>query len=242
MKANVDTMKEQKTSFSYEVVRSNRKTMAIEIKQDGTIVVRVPKLMDRKSVERFVSEHYNWIEKHYEAVSEKLEKKQAFRWEDGAELLLSGDLIKLRVAVKPGSNRMSAFLKDGELMVVVPRMDEQAIEAVVKAWYKDVAKRVISQRVEAYAGLMGVDYNRICVRAQKTRWGSCSGKGNLNFNWKLLLMPPKVLDYVVVHELSHRREMNHSERFWSIVGQVMPDYQEQRRRLREYENKIASQY
>ena len=95
------------------------------------------------------------------------------------------------------------------------------------------ALQVFPERVEYYARQMGVSYGRITIREQKTRWGSCSGKGNLNFNWKLTLMPPEVLDYVVVHELAHRREMNHSRDFWKIVEQVLPDYQERRKRLKE---------
>ena len=80
---------------------------------------------------------------------------------------------------------------------------------------------------------MGVDYGRITVRDQRTRWGSCSAKGNLNFNWRLILAPGEVLDYVVVHELAHRREMNHSKRFWSLVEMVLPDYERRRRWLKE---------
>ena len=80
---------------------------------------------------------------------------------------------------------------------------------------------------------MGVDYGRITIREQKTRWGSCSSKGNLNFNWKLVLLAPELLDYVVVHELAHRREMNHSKNFWKIVEAELSDYRERRRRLKE---------
>ena len=80
---------------------------------------------------------------------------------------------------------------------------------------------------------MGVNYGRITIREQKTRWGSCSSAGNLNFNWKLVLMPPEILEYVVVHELAHRKEMNHSSKFWAIVEQEMPDYQEWKQRLKE---------
>lgn len=100
------------------------------------------------------------------------------------------------------------------------------------------AKEKIPHRVAYFAQRMGVTYGRITIREQKTRWGSCSSKGNLNFNWKLVLMPEEVLDYVVVHELAHRREMNHSERFWAIVEEVLPDCRERRRRLKEWGRKV----
>ena len=83
--------------------------------------------------------------------------------------------------------------------------------------YRKKAKRQLENRCAYFAERMAVDYNRIAVRAAKTRWGSCSARGNLNFHWKLVLMPPEILDYVVVHELAHRKEMNHSERFWACL-------------------------
>ena len=95
------------------------------------------------------------------------------------------------------------------------------------------AKRIFTERTAYFALRMGVDYVRITIREQKTRWGSCSSKGNLNFNWKLVLLAPELLDYVVVHELAHRREMNHSKNFWKIVEAELPDYRERRRRLKE---------
>lgn len=92
----------------------------------------------------------------------------------------------------------------------------------------------IEEKVFYYAKLMGVTYNRITMRNQKTRWGSCSSQGNLNFNNRLLFVPEELVDYVVVHELAHRKEMNHSRAFWNVVGTYLPDYKERRAKLREY--------
>ena len=100
--------------------------------------------------------------------------------------------------------------------------------------YRQRAKERLTERAAYFAGLMKVNYGTIRLSNARTRWGSCSGQGNLNFHWKLILMPPEVLDYVVVHELAHRKEMNHSKRFWAIVGQVLPDYQQRRRWLKEH--------
>ena len=87
--------------------------------------------------------------------------------------------------------------------------------------------------MEYFAPLVGVTYNRIFIKEQKTRWGSCSSLGNLNFNWKLILLDEELLDYVVVHELAHRKQMNHSPTFWAEVERALPDYRERRRRLKE---------
>lgn len=100
------------------------------------------------------------------------------------------------------------------------------------------AKEVLPQKVAFYAGKMGVSYGRITIRNQKTRWGSCSSKGNLNFNCLLMLTPEEVQDYVVVHELCHRKEMNHSANFWKEVEKILPDYKERRKWLKEHGREI----
>lgn len=103
----------------------------------------------------------------------------------------------------------------------------------VEAFYRRAARKKIVEQTAWYAKIMGVTYGRISIRAAKTRWGSCSGEGNLNFHWKLILMPPEILDYVVVHELAHRKQMNHSALFWAEVGKVLPDYKARRAWLKE---------
>ena len=102
-----------------------------------------------------------------------------------------------------------------------------------RARYISIARDIFTRKTEYYARIMGVTYGRISIREQKTRWGSCSSKGNLNFNWRLIFAPPEVLDYVVVHELAHRKEMNHSKAFYAIVESVLPDYRKWRRWLSE---------
>lgn len=170
-----------------KIIRSNRRTVSLEITTTGEVLVRVPRRMSEAEIRAFVELKASWLEKH-------LQK----HFEDVSSLQAQGGFT------------------------------EQEIEQMVK-----LAKQVIPEKVAYYARIMGVTYGRISIRRQKTRWGSCSREGNLNFNCLLMMAPPEVLDYVVVHELSHRLEMNHSARFWAQVAKVIPDYRTPRKWLKE---------
>ena len=170
------------TEFSYRIIRSKRRTMALEINAAGEILVRCPQRCTKAQIEAFVQSRADWLRKH-------LQKR----------------------AAQPKLPPMT--------MEEVRALAQQALE-------------VIPGRVAHYAPLVGVTYGRITIRNQRSRWGSCSSQGNLNFNCLLMLAPPEVLDYVVVHELCHRREMNHSPRFWALVEQVLPDWRQRRQWLK----------
>lgn len=116
---------------------------------------------------------------------------------------------------------------------LMAKNQEPDVQKLIKA-EKERAKEIFADRAAYYSELMGVTYGRITVRQQKTRWGSCSSLGNLNFNIKLIIMPSELLDYVVVHELAHRKQMNHSEKFWREVEKILPDYRQRRARLKQY--------
>lgn len=169
---------------TFEIIHSKRKTVSIQIKSDGRIVVRAPLRMSRADIMRLVEEKSGWIEKHL---------AQLRRQSDSAE-----------PAFTAGQLRQLA----------------------------EVARQDLPRRAARFAPLVGVSYGRITIRAQKSRWGSCSSKGNLNFNCLLMLCPEDVRDYVVVHELCHRKEMNHSDRFWRELARVLPDYEKQRKWLK----------
>lgn len=174
-------------ALSYRLVRSNRKSIVVQVCRDGSVVVRVPLGCPEEKAAEFVEQKRDWILRN-------IGKMQA------------------------------AEQKRCQQELTPAQKNEKLLEA----------RRVFPQRVEFYAKKMGVTYGRITIREQKSRWGSCSGKGNLNFNWKLIRMPGKILDYVVVHELAHRREMNHSPAFYRIVASVLPDYRERERWLKEH--------
>ena len=165
----------------YEIIRSDRKSIALKINPDGTVTVRAPLFMPDFLITRFISAHAEWIEKQ----RDKQKNLQA-----------------------------------------VQKLTPEELKAL-----KAKAKAVFPERAGHFAPLLGVKYSGITVRSQKTRWGSCSGKGNLSFNCLLLLSPPEVLDSVVVHELCHLIEPNHSDRFYAHLLRVFPDYRRCRRWL-----------
>lgn len=180
--------------INMEVIRSNRKTIAIEIRPDTTVLVRAPLKMKDVDIRKFVRDKENWILTHLK----KQEERQS----------------------------------------TSKNMEKLSAEEIQKL--ADLALKVIPVKVKHYASLMNVQYGRITIRNQKTRWGSCSGKGNLNFNCLLMLAPDEVVDYVVVHELCHLIEMNHSKAFWGQVENVMPDYKKHRKWLKDHGNEIIS--
>ena len=169
------------SQISYQIIRSSRKTMSLEIKADGSVVVRAPLRLSEAKIQKFVEEKQEWILKNLEKIQENVQK----------------------------------------------------LSALERQHLQNKACVVIPRRVAYYAEKLGVSYGKITLRQQKTRWGSCAANGNLNFNWLLILAPPEVLDYVVVHELCHRREMNHSQAFWKEVEKILPDYRERQKWLKD---------
>ena len=174
--------------MEYQIIRSDRKNLGLEVRPDGQVVVRAPRRLGKAEIQKFVTEHESWIRKHLEKVRERQKSRQETK-----------------------------------------KLSMEEIQSLA-----DQALKVIPERVAYYAPKVGVDYGRITIRNQRSRWGSCSSKGNLNFNCLLMLTPPEVIDSVVVHELCHRKEMNHSDRFYAEVLRVFPDYRKWNQWLKEH--------
>lgn len=172
--------------MEYTTIKSNRRTLALEIKNDK-LIVRAPVRATDEEINAFVQKHTKWIEKTFLKIVDRKEKLQ------GLEPLSQSEIRTLA----------------------------------------DKAMTVIPDRVKYYAEKIGVTYGRITIRNQRSRWGSCSAKGNLNFNCLLMLAPQEALDSVVVHELCHRKAMNHSDKFYAEVLRVCPDYRNCHKWLKE---------
>lgn len=226
----------------YEVVRSDRRTMAVQIKSDGRVILRAPLGAKEQMIDQFIQNHALWVFGNYRKILNQKKETQAFAWKDGEVLSIRGVPKRLRITVVEGLRKDKVTESDTCLEILTGDSSQGRIKELAAGWMKAAAKEVFSTRTAMWAERMGVTYTKITVRNQSSRWGSCSVKGSLNFNWKLMMVSQAVLDYVIVHELAHRKEMNHSKRFWNVVGQAMPDYEDQRRLLKENESKIISQF
>ena len=164
-------------------------------------------------------------------------------------LEVKGDgTVNARVPMRAPREIVERFIEEHKEWILKKRCEwgmnkavdsSKILPAVGRKEGKQKIKKLIEERVAYYARIMGVTYQRISMRNQKTRWGSCSTKGTLSFNWRLMLAPPAILDYVVVHELCHLTHMNHSPAFWQAVGQVCPDYKECHKWLREHGQELT---
>ncbi len=143
------------------------------------------------------------------------------------------DWIEKKVGLQTERSKEKQKLKEAQEDRFTPAQREY-----LEQKYRKAAKEYIPGRARYFADILGVHFERVRIAEQKTRWGSCSGKGTLSFHWKLMLAPPKVLDYVIVHEVCHLKEMNHSPQFWAWVEFLMPDYKEQRKWLKEHGEKL----
>jgi len=221
----------------YTLIRSQRKTCAIHIR-NNTVEVRAPLRMPELEIERFVDAKAAWITRKLAEASDRAEQRAAFS-------LTYGDLLPYR-----GKNHpiiASSQRPDGRIgwsalgFSVPPDLSPQDIKNACVQIYRQCAQAVLREKTLAFAATMGVRPAAIKISGAKTRWGSCSAQQSINFSWRLMMASDLVIDYVVVHELAHLREMNHSARFWALVKQVLPAYQERRQELRLLQDRLRTE-
>ncbi|GMQ76142.1 MAG: SprT family zinc-dependent metalloprotease [Gammaproteobacteria bacterium] len=245
-------------SFGYTLHRVvGRKHVHLVVDEDARLQVRAPWRFSRESAAEVVIENLLWVRDALErAMRTRVERAPLV---SGTHLpLLDEELrLELRVAAQMDlltpvdRGRVTAKVRDalgtrdgwiarrgGVLQVVSLSLTQAAQRPLVEAWYRREAKRRLPARLAPYARTLGVTPARISIRAQRTRWGSCSSRGTICLNWRLLLLPAELCDYILVHELCHLRHLDHSARFWGLVGSVIPDYAEREGRLESVRGQI----
>jgi predicted metal-dependent hydrolase len=219
--------------MTYQLVRSSKrkKTMSLTIKPGGMVVIQAPYPVPRAEIDGFFQRKLPWIRQKLSTLA-LTDDREVPR----SEALAAGDQALFLGVAYPvlidGSNRNGERLHfDGRRFILSPAAVATGKEAL-RAWYWQEAASLLPDRVRDYEKIMACHARAVRISAARSRWGSCSADNRLAFSWRLIMAPRAVIDYVVVHELAHVREKNHSPRFWSFVGEICPDYKDRRRWLR----------
>ena len=207
----------------YTLIQSRRADVLFQALPTKGIRVYAPKYLRLRDIDAMVAQRAAELIEMQRAVEARLAADRlAHPVADGSAILIEGRPHALRLFQ---GRRVRDEIADGEYRLTLPDpSDEDAVRAAVKSALSARALARVRQRLDHYVPRIGRAPGRVAIRDQKTRWGSCSARGNLNFNWKLIMAPPEVLDYVVIHELCHLIEFSHSPRFWALVERQMPEY------------------
>jgi predicted metal-dependent hydrolase len=189
--------------------------------------------MPKREIDKFVASKEQWISTHLVLSERRSEERAAFTLDYGDTALLRGSPYPIPAK----DSRHAGF--DGECFFIPPGLPPEDIKRAVIQTYKICAKSILTGKTAEYAKRMGVTPAAVKINSAKTRWGSCSAKNSLNFSWRLIMAEDSVIDYVVVHELAHIREHNHSKRFWAVVEDVLPDYRRRKQRLKALQEKLS---
>ena len=210
----------------HQIIRSNRKTLSLSINENADLVVRAPHRLSDNEIQKFISEKSDWIDKKQRLVKAHLEDSENQLSSD--QCLYLGSLYPLKI----DNNNVKPISFNGA-MFTTANVNRERINLLLKSWYKKRFIEVALPRLSYFSDKHKLKFNQVRVKEQKTLWGSCSSKNNINLNYLLIMAPMKVIDYVIVHELVHTIHKNHSAKFWQKVETIMPNYKDARYWLKE---------
>lgn len=220
---------------AYALRRARRRTIGFTVGGDG-LTVTAPRWVPLGDIEAALGAKGPWILRKLRERADLNRRLDAARivWADGAAIPFLGQTVRLRLAASRVPSAGGALLEEGQLLLGLPP-DAQAerIRDAVHGWWQRQARRVFEERCREFAPRLGVSPRRLSLSAAQTRWGSAAADGSIRLNWRLIRFPLSTIDYVVVHELAHLREMNHSAAFWDVVRSVLPAYESAQAPLKE---------
>ena len=223
-----------------QLILSERKSITLTIESDGKLVVRAPTRLPQREIQHFVDEHAEWV-REKRAYLEEHPPAVKHHYKSGEHFTFLGQPVRLEVVSRAARRQPLRYLpangSSEAVFELVKTTQAQARELLV-SWYKKQARKVCTERVTTLAKKHGFRYTRLRITSARTRWGSCSSKGTLSFTWRLAMLPPEIIDYVVIHELVHTVEHNHSKKFWGGVEALVPDYKKHRTWLKKNSGKF----
>jgi len=209
-----------------QIVRSNRKTLSLSINENADLVVRAPHSVSYNEIQKFISEKSAWIDNKQRLIKAQL--KDNANANSTAQCLYLGSFYPLKI----DNNSIEPISFNGQ-MFTITNVNRERISLSLKSWYKKRFIEVALPRLSYFSDKYKLKVNQVRVKEQKTLWGSCSNKNNINLNYLLIMAPMKVIDYVIVHELVHTIHKNHSAKFWQKVETIMPNYKDARNWLKD---------
>ncbi|MFD3158381.1 M48 family metallopeptidase [Haloimpatiens sp. FM7330] len=225
--------KYENTLIEFEIKRSKRKTLQIQIDPTGNILVKVPQKISQNRIIELVQSKQKWIIKNLNKIKqidfESIKKK----FVQGEKFLYLGNEYLLKIEKNNNVKIPVIQLNENKLYIESNCESDEVISKYLIKWYKKMAQKIISERVKYYQKYFIEKPKLVKAKEQKRRWGTCTGINNLYFNWRIIMAPIEVIDYVVVHEMSHMPHKNHSKEFWNEVESILPQYKEQKKWLKE---------
>ena len=206
-----------------KIIRSKRKTLSLTINENAELIIRAPKRLSIEKIQDFINEKENWINRKKRLIENQIKDVTS----NHNKLLYLGNLFPINVE----QNASKELFFTGEEFIA-NSIEPNPLSLSIKKWYKNKFKEIALPRVAYFANKHNLIVNQVRIKNQKTMWGSCSSKNNINLNYLLLMAPMGVIDYVIVHELVHTIHRNHSTDFWDSVESIMPEFQEHKRWLK----------
>jgi predicted metal-dependent hydrolase len=213
----------------FKLIRSNRRSISIQITPEGEVVVKAPYLVPSIIIKHFVRGKNEWIVRHLGKIHKAGVVKQK-QYSQGEEFMYLGNIYKLDIG-----DYQEIKITD---KLCFPQFLKFRIQKELNDWYIRQAREIITKRVDYHSKLMQMEYRGITFSDTSSKWGSCSRDNFLQFNWRLVMAPLQTIDYVVVHELAHTKEKNHGDRFWRIVSLYKPAYKQYRKWLNENSRRL----
>lgn len=199
------------------IIRSSRRSLSLSINRAGELIVHAPRRLEMKYINDFIKEKESWISKKQKEVLNITHSNEDLMTYKSIQYL--GD--KYQVCMVKGVR--SPSISEGQIYIPYTDEDIEKLRTLVK-WISKETNSIVQNRVEYFADILQLDYNTISLTRARTKWGSCDKNGNLKFNWRLAMLTPKEIDYIIIHELCHLIEFNHSKKFYSLIAVLLPDY------------------